>query len=258
MGKLNMPFLVIGIFLVLLAVGFAIFAIQTSETITETKNLVSTNNTVISDLRTQQLTYQSQQNSQITSLSDQLKQANSQIADLNTQISAANTQITTANSQLTSFKAQLATTTSDEAALKTQISGYAASLTSLQTQIASINSTLTSLQNQIDDLDDSSSSSSTLILSSKSITQDYNEETLLKTFYPDYDGYIRVSGTCDTDTGYIRVVNTTEDTDESYDFTSGDYLDIDILAGTVKIYFGNDETSGTDWDATLTIRYYPD
>jgi len=77
-------------------------------------------------------------------------------------------------------------------------------------------------------------------------------------FQADYAGYIVVSGTSTTNSGYISVLDTWPNypfNGYSYEFGTGTNRTILVMPGTVRVSFGNGNTSNGA-TATLTVTYY--
>jgi uncharacterized phage infection (PIP) family protein YhgE len=282
-SRINVPFLVTSILLVVVIIVVLVFGIQLSGKITANSNSIS-------DLQTQDTSFKSSLtnfNSQVSTLSGQLTQANTQLTQANNQLTTLNTQVAADSAQITTLKSQLSAASADLSALKTQLTASTAKITSLETQVTALNTKATSLQNQIDKLDTGSSGTYTTLVSSKDFLstaftfKDPDYYVLLKSFTADStnDGYLYITGSIDSSTYendvYVVVIKTgdihsTISSVITYqeglsnpwnNYTSiADYNDDEIIYaddGTVKVYLVN--TSGVEVDANnVTVRYYLD
>ncbi len=101
-----------------------------------------------------------------------------------------------------------------------------------------------------------SSYSSTTLFTSKSITQNHGDTTIVKTYAPAYTGYFTVTGTSSSSTSYIRIYNNTLSTYTDYAFGTGTTITAPVSAGySYSIIFGNSASSGTV-TATLSGTYF--
>jgi archaellum component FlaC len=280
----SIPFLVIGILLVIVIIGVIVFGLQLSNNITANTN-------AINDLKAQDTSFKTSLtnfNTQIASISSKLDQISTQLADAKTQISDVSTKQTADATQFTAIKNQLATVSSDIATLKTQTADIAtlkADVATLKADVATLKTKANDLQSQIDDLEGSSSSGDyDTLVSNKDYSIDADDGyVLVKSSYvdPDYDGYLYITGSVDPssseDEVYVVVIyeDDTYDTiseviDHQNDLSSpwnnyeslNDYDDDeDIYADDTepwfKIYLVN--TSSVDVDVSdVTVRYYYD
>jgi|GEM_PF-2066961 len=220
-------------------------------------------------------------NNELTSLSSQITEANSRIFTLSNKessdVSSLQDELSTANDQISSLANQINNVLLQISGLRTDISSDAVMISSIQTQLSSINSqlssldnatvsmqnTLTSLENTVDSLisqvnDLTAAATNPVILfSSQVISQAFSTQTLLYTFTPTYNGYIYVSGTSNSTTGYIRVTNNTTSTFTDFTFGTGTTVTAAVMGGySYSLSFGNSDASGTI-TAVLTATYYP-
>jgi len=87
------------------------------------------------------------------------------------------------------------------------------------------------------------------------ISQNYDAQSLLYTFTPTYFGYIDISGSTSSSTGYIRVTNNSLNSTTTYAFATGTVVTAQLTAGyNYTLYFGNTDTTGTI-TATLSGFY---
>jgi len=97
---------------------------------------------------------------------------------------------------------------------------------------------------------------SIILFSSQTITQSFSTQTLLYTFTPTQVGYIYITGTSTSITGYIRVTNNTTSTYIDRAFGTGAIVSVPITPGqNYSIRFGNADASGVI-TATLSATYY--
>jgi len=279
--------LVMAVLLVLVIVGSIVFAVQSSNRITANSNNINSTQQTVASLQTQL----SSANTTISSLSNQLNAANTQISHLQSQESSDQTQITTlqtglkplqtgltsAQSTLTSLQTGLTSVTTQVSTLANQlnsansqitalqgnVSSSSTQISALQTQLSTITSQLTSLQSSVTTLttEVSNISSSTLtnnqiiLFTSEGISQTYNTQNLLYTFTPTYSGYVDISGSSSSSTGYIRVTNNSLNSTTTYAFATGTVVTAQLTAGyNYTLYFGNTDTTGTI-TATLSGFY---
>jgi uncharacterized phage infection (PIP) family protein YhgE len=273
-SRINVPFLVTSILLVVVIIVVLVFGIQLSGKITANSNSIS-------DLQTQDTSFKSSLtnfNSQVSTLSGQLTQANTQLTQANNQLTTLNTQVAADSAQITTLKSQLSAASADLSALKTQLTASTAKITSLETQVTALNTKATSLQNQIDDLDTGSSGTYTTLVSLKdyaNIGAD-NGYVFVKSFTANtnYDGYLYITGSVSpsaNDSDVLVVVIHPDDTyttistvisnDLDTRISLADYNDDETIysdEGTIKIYLVN-TASSVDVDVNnLTVRYYLD
>jgi len=188
------------------------------------------------------------------------QQISSRVNDNTNAISTLNTQTTSLKSQLSSASQQLDNFNSQISALEKQTSSFTSQISALQSQFSSLNTQLTSLQSTVSSLSTQvttllSASSQTTLFSSQAISQGPGVQTLVYTFAPTYSGYIYISGSSSSATGYIMVTNSTSGASTSYTFGTGTTVTASLTAGnSYSIYFGNRDASGTI-TATLTGTY---
>jgi peptidoglycan hydrolase CwlO-like protein len=102
----------------------------------------------------------------------------------------------------------------------------------------------------------SSTTNSIPLFTSKTISQAHSTQTLLYTFTPTYNGYIYISGTSSSTTGYIRLINNSTSTFTDYAFGTGTTINAVVNAGySYSLVFGNSDASGLI-TATLSAIYY--
>lgn len=256
--KFNTPFLVAGVLLVVLAVGFLFYYFHASSTI-------STANTAISNLKDQVSSALTQLNSaatQASTLGDQLTAANTQNATLKTQVASGASQVAGLQSQVNSFQADLSATqdkltaaTAQATALQGQLTTANSQVTSLQSQLTSSTSQVSTLQSQVNSLTSqvqtlqsysgTNSGTSTQLATSLSMSDNAAQQALITSFTAGTSGYLTMTGYSTSYTGYVRTLNTTYGTSANYPFlTSSSTVTIPVQPGTVQIYFGNSDASG--------------
>src|SRR3990172_3506954 len=180
----------------------------------------------------------SDRNASVSDLQGQVTSARSQISDLQAQVSSV-------KSELSSIKAQVSSLQNDASTYKSQIS-------TLQSQLSSANAQVASLQSLV------SLSKSQTLVNMLTVNQGPGEISLVVSFQADYAGYIVVSGTSTTNSGYISVLDTWPNypfNGYSYEFGTGMNRTILVMPGTVRVSFGNGNTSNGA-TATLTVTYY--
>ncbi len=201
-------------------------------------------------------TLSSQESSDVSSLQDELSTANNQISSLTDQINSALLQISSLQSNVSSDTVIISS-------IQTQLTSINSQLSSLDDTTVSLQNTLTSLKNTVDSLVikvnnlTAAANNPVILFSSQTISQAFNTQTLLYTFTPTYNGYIYISGTSNSTTGYIRVTNNTTSTFTDYAFGTGTTVSAAVSGGySYSIRFGNTDASGTI-TATLSATYYP-
>ena len=273
----NRTSLIIGIVLAVAVIGIIILSILTFvKTVSDENNINTLQDQMVTLLR--QL---SETQTELNTLSGQVSVADAKIAILTSKeaadIASLQDDLSAAADDITTLTSQLNAATAQVASLQAEISSDTGTISSLQTQLNSVNSqlsglatttttlqdTVTSLYNTVDSLLmqvkalTSAASNPIALFTSQPISQSAGTQTLLHTFTPTYSGYIYVSGTSNTSTGYIRVTNNTLSTYTDYVFGTGTTITSPVTAGqTFSISFGNSEASGTI-TAVLSGVYYP-
>jgi peptidoglycan hydrolase CwlO-like protein len=201
-------------------------------------------------------TLTSKENADIAALQDDLSSAADDITSLTNQLSSTAAQVASLQAEVSSDSGTVASLQTQLNSVNSQLSGLATTTTTLQNTLTSLNSTVNSLLLQVKALT-SAASNPIALFTSKPISQSAGTQTLLHTFTPSYNGYIYVSGTSNTTTGYIRVTNNTLSTYSDYVFGTGTTITSGVTGGqTYSISFGNTEASGTI-TANLSGVYYP-
>jgi len=98
---------------------------------------------------------------------------------------------------------------------------------------------------------------STTIVSNQTVNQGAQEETVISTGHCDYAGYMQISCTTTTSTGYVKMVVTCDYGRYTWleEVGTGKTFVAPVLPGRVEIYFGNTDPS-TGASATFTITYF--
>ena len=220
-GRLsNKPFLAVSIALLVVVAGFVVYLVLSLGTISD-------------------------RNASVSDLQGQVTSARSQISDLQAQVSSV-------KSELSSIKAQVSSLQNDASTYKSQISTLQSQLSSANAQVSSLQSQNSSLQSIV------SLSKSQTLVNQLTLNQGASETSLVVSFQADYAGYIVVSGTSTTNSGYISVLDTWPNypfNGYSYEFGTGMNRTILVMPGTVRVSFGNGNTSNGA-TATLTVTYY--
>ena len=220
-GRLsNKPFLAVSIALLVVVAAFVVYLVLSLGTISD-------------------------RNASVSDLQGQVTSARSQISDLQAQVSSV-------KSELSSIKAQVSSLQNDASTYKSQISTLQSQLSSASAQVSSLQSQNSSLQSIV------SLSKSQTLVNMLTVNQGPGEISLVVSFQADYAGYIVVSGTSTTNSGYISVLDTWPNypfNGYSYEFGTGMNRTILVMPGTVRVSFGNGNTSNGA-TATLTVTYY--
>jgi hypothetical protein len=236
------------IFLVIVIVGFTVFYLQTSTRISNNTNATSALQSALVSV-----------DSDISSLEGQLASAKSQIISLQSQTSSDSSKISSLQTQLASANSLISSLEAEITSLKNQVSSASSTISSLESQLSSLSSQITSLQSQVTTLQYylSSSTTPTLIGSSLTVTQSYGQQSLVTSFPASTTGYLYISGYSTSSTGYIYTINSNYGTSSTYTFgTTSTTVTIPVQAGTVYIYFGNSDSSGTITAYFSSIYYY--
>ena len=270
----NTPFLIAVIVIIIGVVGFLVYHSQASSTITLNEasiaslesqatslgNQLTTANTEITTLQTQALA----DGNQINTLQNDLSTSTAQAASLQGQVTSANGQITTLQTQLATITSQAAslqtqfdTANAQLATLQTQVGTSSTQITSLQNQLATANTQIVTLQASITTLQSTLSLSlSTTELNESALTQAAGAETMIVSFTADNAGYVYVAGTSSSATAFIRVTGSYGGYTYtgSHIFGTSNTVIIPVLPGTVYVYFGNTDSSGTP-TADISVTY---
>ena len=269
MPRYNTFFLITGVIIIGLIAGVVLLAVQASRN-------NSTNEASFQTLNNQATSLQSSlssANSQMTSLTDQMNEAiavmtsniaanGQEITDMIDDITDVGTELTDLNVQLNSIKTNLndledssSDTSSSITSIQNQLSTITSQISSLQNTVSSLQTSITSLNTRISSLEASSSNKTSTLFTSKTITQDYDTQTLLTTFSPTGTGTLTIYGTSSSSTGYIRLQNNSLGTHKDYSFGTGATINATVTYGyNYAIYFGNTEPSGTV-TASVTASY---
>ena len=166
----------------------------------------------------------------IASQQSQINSLNSQVSALSSQISSLQGNLASANMTITSLQGNLTAT-------KTQLDQVTSEVTSLQNSTTSGNLQIADLQNI------TSLTVSTPLVSYYSFAQNAQQTSPVCNFTANYAGYVSVSGTSTSNTGYIGVTNSFNGfpNGTQYKF-SGSTISIPVLPGKGSLYFGNDDT----------------
>jgi septal ring factor EnvC (AmiA/AmiB activator) len=263
MREFNIKFLVASILVVLVGVGFLIYFLQTSSTMTSQENAIASLNTQVNSYRTQ-----------ANSIADQLNAANVKVSSLTTQNTALQTnlnsvqpQLTAANAQVSDLQGQLTAAKTQLTSVQGQLAAASTQATSSGTQVATLQNQVASLQSQLDAANAQVNSdkaimglnATTNVANGAAINQIAGQEKQVISFVADYAGYVSISGTATTPTGYVRVTETFSGyaaNNNRYYFGMGTTLIVPVLPGTVNIYFGNSDTAGETVTGSLNALYY--
>ena len=89
------------------------------------------------------------------------------------------------------------------------------------------------------------------------ITQSYGQQSLVTSFTASGTGYLVINGYSTSSTGYVYTINSTYGNSSAYTFsTTSTTVTIPVQAGSIYIYFGNSDTSGTITAVFSSIYYY--
>lgn len=240
-------FLVTLVILVILIVTSAIIDLQVFSRVTGNTNAVAA-------LQTEAATLQGQLtsvNSQMSSLANELATANSDISAVKTQVATDSSQISTDTGQLSTLSQQV----SQASSAGSQVSTLQNQIATLQTDLSTLTSQVTSLQTTVNSLSVGGTTTTNTLFSGQPVSQNPGTYTLVYSFTPSYSGTLYVSGTSNSATAYILVVDSTYGTSNTYPFGSGTTVPAQLTAGnSYSIYFGNSDAVGTI-SASLTGTY---
>ncbi len=268
-----LPFFVSFIIILIVAAGFTILYYQLTSRIAQSNNAISQLTDQVASFPGQLTT----EDSKISSLNNQFSDLLVSMASNNATLSVLNDKLSDASSQLSGFTQQLNSITSDIGTLKddntsssSQITALQNQLNSFQTQLSSTQSTITSLQSQISAQQSAIASAAQaasvqgVLFTSHMISEGPSTSSLVYSFTTAYSGYLTISGTSNSATGYILIANSTSGVTATYNFGTGTTLNIPLNAGnTFSIYFGNRDSVGTivaalngTYQSSVTQSYY--
>ena len=245
-----------------------IFALQVQvanlqSKITTANNELTSLSSQIADADSRISTLSSKESSDVSSLQDELSTANDQISSLTNQINSVLLQISSLQTDVSSDTVRISAIQTQLSSINSQLSSLGDTTVSLQNTLTSLENTLTSLENTVDSLVrqvnelTAAATNPVILFSSQAVSQAFGTQTLLYTFTPTYNGYIYISGTSSSTTGYIRVTNNTTSTYTDYAFGTGTTVTAAVTGGySYSIRFGNSDASGTI-TAILSATYYP-
>jgi uncharacterized protein YlxW (UPF0749 family) len=241
--RTNWAFLLTVVFGVVVAGVFIYYYIQTT-------NIISQRNLTITTQQVESVSL----NSQITSLENGLTTASSTIASLQGQLSSTQSQLTSANAQILSLGNDLSAGKSQIANLQSQVSSYQNQVFSYQTQIA----TLQSQQSQNNELQNIVNLAAYAAeASSVPVSQAAGQMSQVTSFTANYAGYIVVSGSSSSGSGYVRVTDTYSSypyNSYNYPFSTSGSVFVPVLPGTITVYYGNNDAAAVT--ATISVMYY--
>ncbi len=226
-GRSGRAFLITLICLAILAIVFIVFAVRASGTISRDNNAI--------------LALQKQataDSTHITSLKNQVASDASQMSSLKDQVTSLQSQVTSLQSQVTSDKSQISS-------LQGQITSLQNNVSSLQSQNANLQSIVNLQQSSVK-------------LSLATINQGGGAVSPIAAFKADYAGYVTVTGTSTSQTGFLRITDSYGGypyNDYEQDFVTGKTLLVPVLPGDITISFGNHNDFGLGATATLTVTY---
>jgi prefoldin subunit 5 len=231
-----------------------LFALQTQLSTVRTGLDTLTGQVATADAQIDSLS--DKESSDVSSLQDGLSSANELISSLNNQINGVVSQINSLQTDIYSDTGTIASIKSQLSSISSQLSNLSSTTTSLQNALTSLENTVDLLVEQVNELT-AAATNPVILFSSRFVSQTFGTQTLLYTFTPTYNGYIYISGTSSSTTGYIRATNNTTSTYTDYAFGTGATISAAVIGGyNYSIRFGNSEASGTV-TATLSAIYYP-
>jgi uncharacterized protein YlxW (UPF0749 family) len=238
--RTNWAFLLTVVFGVVVAGVFIYYYIQAT-------NMISQRNLTIAAQKIESVSL----NSQITSLENGLTTASSTIASLQGQLSSTQSQLTSANAQILSLGNDLSAGKSQIANLQSQVSSYQNQASSYQNQVATLQSQNNDLQNIVN------LAAYAAQASSVPISQAAGQMSPVTSFTANYAGYIVVSGSSSSGSGYVRVTDTYSSypyNSYNYSFSTSGSVFVPVLPGTITVYYGNTDAAAVT--ATISVMYY--
>ncbi len=233
-GGINWAFLLTGVFAVVVAGAFGYYYWQTTNTIAA-RNLT---------IATQQA---------------QIAQLNSQIVGLQTDLATEKANSTSLLQQLTTTKGQLAAANAQILSKTGELTVSQSQVSILQSQITSLNSQVTTLQSEKADLQNIVNlGASTVQASSIPISQTYGALSSVSSFNVNYAGYLLITGSSSSATGYLRVTDSYSNyafNSSNISFGTGTSVVVPVLPGSITVSFGNTDGAGTI-TATISVTYY--
>ncbi len=238
--RTNWAFLLTVLFGVVVAGVFIYYYIQTT-------NIISQRNLTITTQQVESVSL----NSHITSLENGLTTASSTIASLQGQLSSTQSQLTSANAQILSLGNDLSAGKSQIANLQSQVSSYQNQASSYQNQVVTLQSQNNDLQNIVN------LAAYAAQASSVPISQAAGQMSPVTSFTVNYAGYIVVSGSSSSASGYVRVTDTYSSypyNSYNYPFSTSGSVFVPVLPGTITVYYGNNDAAAVT--ATISVMYY--
>jgi hypothetical protein len=197
--------------------------------------------------------------SQYQGASESLALKDAQLAAANGQVSTLNAKVAALTNDLTALNATIAPTKSQFDLTITQLKTANAYIDTVQSKIANATAEAASLKTENDrlrrivDLKESS-----VKATSVTVHQNAGAISNVVSFTAEYAGYVTVSGTSSTPTGYVLLTddnpNFPFDTNKYY-FANGSSFSVPVLPGTIGVYFGNTEKAN-EFNGTLSVTYY--
>jgi hypothetical protein len=270
--------LIIGAIAAVAIIAIVVLSIMTFVKTVSDENTISTLHEQLVALQTQLSTARGE----VDSLAGKVEETDSQLSTLSDKeaadISSLQNDLSSTAGAITELKSQISGTLAQVASLQAEVNSDSGVVASMQTQLSSINSQLTSMSNVIISLQNTltnlesgidslqiqvnalktGTGSPTTLFTSKPVSQSFGTETiLLYSYIPTQSGYINISGTSSSTTGYIRVTNNTTASFTDYAFGTSNNISALVTGGrSYSISFGNTDVAGTI-TATLNAVFYP-
>jgi peptidoglycan hydrolase CwlO-like protein len=196
----------------------------------------------------------------------QYKEASATVAVKEVQLSTANSQVSTLNAKVTALQDDLAALNGTIAPVKSQLDLTLSQLKTanayidtVQSQIANATAQAASLKSENDKLlSIVRLNESSVKATSLTIHQNAGVVSSVVSFTAEYAGYVVISGTSSTPTGYVVVSDDNPNfpfSTNKYYFANGSLFSVPVLPGTIGVYFGNTEKEN-EFNATLSVTYY--
>ncbi len=170
-------------------------------------------------------------------------QRDNAIAALEGQVNSLNTQVASLQNDLNAANARVAPLANELTATVNRLADVNANLTDTRSQLAAVNGTVTALQAENDRLNAiANMTESRVITEPVTIHQEKGAVSSIISFKADYAGYLSITASTSSDTGYI-IVNIDN---PNYQGNSTKYLsrtqhsfNVPIMPGNVEIVAGN-------------------
>lgn len=197
-----------------------------------------------------------EQDTNITLLQNELTQANNDINTLQNQVNSYISTLSRLQTEVSDDTASISSIEIQLSAIHSYLSSLSNTTTALQSKLASVENTVSSLSNTVKNLVPSATNP-VVLFASQNISQAAGIQTLVYTYTPVKSGYISISGYSNSSTVYIKMVNNTTTAFQNYSFGTGTTFSYPVVAGySYSIILGNTAPSGTVTCVLTAVYYY--